>query len=492
MFLLTLGALANQGASFVEPPHLREGAVTARVVIEDPAFPENAGGGLLKLVVDGKSRRTRAQRAIKDGVTTVLSFDGSGSFRRNQDSAFALAESYVENRLPKESIGVMVFGRKAEAWAPVADNESIEANLAEARDLGAVQQETRLAAFVREAVEAASAALPRSQGGVRRVIVFTDAGEESQVFDVEEVADFARARGVIVDAVVFARPGSGSYAEDLDRVVKLTHLSGGGVIEVHGADADPNSMADLVKRVRHLYDVGAPYCGEAPPKVSVRAPDGVHTDSLVATGQAKPCPESENGAVAPRPVDVSWAAPTGKLGGLLCLALAVLVLGLLGAVGWLLASRDEGDGPPSPPSKAPVAPSPKPKPPAATPMVPSKPVDESPVFSMNLPETHLRVVEGDLPGTTRWRFAGRILRVGASAEENDVVVDLPQISSRHARFELFPSGDVFIEDLGSSNGTWVGSVRLRPNIRTQIPLGMRVSLSSQLVLVVEQPHRGRA
>src|SRR4051812_43984144 len=39
--------------------------------------------------------------------------------------------------------------------------------------------------------------------------------------------------------------------------------------------------------------------------------------------------------------------------------------------------------------------------------------------------------------------------------ENDIVLDTMVVSGRHCAFELHGIADVFIEDLGSTNGTYV-------------------------------------
>ncbi|MCB9678567.1 MAG: FHA domain-containing protein [Alphaproteobacteria bacterium] len=501
MLLLLAAALAGQGASFVEPPRMDGSFVRTRIRVEDPGTTD-AIATQFEFLLDGMPRKARGRRASGDGVTTVLTFDGSGSFRKHHDRAFDLAGAYVSGRLEGEAIGVMVFGRSAESWAPSDDLAVIEANVAAAKQLGATQQETRLAAFVREASEAASTARPVSSGGVRRVVVFTDAGEESRVFDVDEVAAFATSRGVIVDAVVFAR-GSGSYAEDLDRIARLATMTGGDVIEIHDAEMPTAALGALAQDARTLFDLHVRHCGAAPPSVAVRGPKGIHTDAVTASGQPPACEVGQREDTddasfvleTREPGLLSPDGPGGRLAGLLCLSLAILVLVLLGVAAWGLASRDgiqQAPPPPAPPPEPPDAPSGEQPTPAEPPAAPADGDTENSAFSMHLPETHLRVVGGDLPRGTRWRFAGRILRVGASAEDNEVVVDLPQISSRHARFELFPSGAVYVEDLGSSNGTWVAQKRLRPNVRTEVPHGASVALSSQLVVVVDQPHRGEA
>ena len=112
----------------------------------------------------------------------------------------------------------------------------------------------------------------------------------------------------------------------------------------------------------------------------------------------------------------------------------------------------------------------------------------TPELPRELPETHLIVASGEGLVGRRWRFTGRILRIGAAAD-NDVVVELPQVSGQHAQFELFVSGDVYVSDLGSTNGTWHQGDRLPSGGRVQVRPGDRVALSRQLVLELVQPGR---
>ena len=83
--------------------------------------------------------------------------------------------------------------------------------------------------------------------------------------------------------------------------------------------------------------------------------------------------------------------------------------------------------------------------------------------------------------------------------EGDVLVDDEEVSRRHARVR--PAGDVVeIEDLGSSNGTWVNGTRI--SVPTKIGAGddvrigrtaLRVEVARTNPFVPPQaPRRGRA
>src|SRR5690606_6920421 len=116
-------ALADQGLAVVDPPAGANGTLTARVRVLDDGI---AGRPELQLVVDGAPGPSTARQAAQDGLVTVLSFDGSGSFRAHHGRAFTLAASLVAARAPTEAVGAMVFGRTARTWAPSPDPAVIQ------------------------------------------------------------------------------------------------------------------------------------------------------------------------------------------------------------------------------------------------------------------------------------------------------------------------------------------------------------------------------
>ena len=69
--------------------------------------------------------------------------------------------------------------------------------------------------------------------------------------------------------------------------------------------------------------------------------------------------------------------------------------------------------------------------------------------------------------------------------KNDHVLDVPTISGTHAEFQIFPSGDVWVRDLRSSNGTRVNGVRVPPGKKAKLGQGDRVALGPEALFVVE-------
>lgn len=69
-----------------------------------------------------------------------------------------------------------------------------------------------------------------------------------------------------------------------------------------------------------------------------------------------------------------------------------------------------------------------------------------------------------------------VVHVGR-APENDLVLPHPTVSSRHARITRLPDGSVRVEDLGSTNGTYVDGERVGPRGAIAQP-GQRVSVGA--------------
>lgn len=103
-----------------------------------------------------------------------------------------------------------------------------------------------------------------------------------------------------------------------------------------------------------------------------------------------------------------------------------------------------------------------------------KPVE--PEAPARKPATALQVVEGPLAGR-EIKLAGQPILFGR-AQDATVVLEDDYASGRHAR--LFPQGSRwFIEDLGSTNGTFVGENQLaRPQ---QVDIGQRIRIGKTVL-----------
>ena len=90
--------------------------------------------------------------------------------------------------------------------------------------------------------------------------------------------------------------------------------------------------------------------------------------------------------------------------------------------------------------------------------------------------THLLVVDGENPGT-RAELADAPLLIGRGSDAA-IKLDDDYVSTRHAR--VAASGDEwFVEDLGSTNGTYIGTVRITQP--TTITLGTQVRIGKTIL-----------
>jgi pSer/pThr/pTyr-binding forkhead associated (FHA) protein len=90
--------------------------------------------------------------------------------------------------------------------------------------------------------------------------------------------------------------------------------------------------------------------------------------------------------------------------------------------------------------------------------------------------THLIVIEGDNTGA-RAELSDAPLLIGRGSDAA-IKLDDDYVSTRHAR--VAASGDEwFIEDLGSTNGTYVGTVRITQP--TTIGLGIQVRIGKTIL-----------
>jgi two-component system, cell cycle response regulator len=92
---------------------------------------------------------------------------------------------------------------------------------------------------------------------------------------------------------------------------------------------------------------------------------------------------------------------------------------------------------------------------------------------------YLIVVSGGIPGAMIALARGST-RIGRS-RENGVVLQDPSISRRHATIVADSSGDVWITDLASTNGTFLNGAPLGPHSPQRMHDGDRIQLGGSLV-----------
>ncbi|MFC0596892.1 FHA domain-containing protein FhaB/FipA [Streptomyces palmae] len=91
--------------------------------------------------------------------------------------------------------------------------------------------------------------------------------------------------------------------------------------------------------------------------------------------------------------------------------------------------------------------------------------------------TKLVVTEGSLTGTTV-ALQGQTITLGR-AHDSTIVLDDDYASSRHARIYPDRDGQWIVEDLGSTNGTYLDRTRL--TAPTPIPLGAPIRIGKTVI-----------
>lgn len=100
---------------------------------------------------------------------------------------------------------------------------------------------------------------------------------------------------------------------------------------------------------------------------------------------------------------------------------------------------------------------------------------------MAITKFQLTMRSGPTPGETYPLYADEIL-LGRDLA-NDIPIGQPEVSRRHARF-FKDGGDIYIEDLGSTNGTFINGSRI--SSPQQLRPGDAIMVGENIVLVFEK------
>lgn len=492
-------------------------------------------GGLLTLVVldDSGSYRNKAG--------TVL--------------ARPLLQGYVSALGPNDRIGLVVFGTDAKAYPIRTSGTDFLADLADPQRQSAAGRANLRATNLLSGLSAALGVLrkeqeeKRVQPGLAEIILLTDAGDEAGVdtSDWRSVLTDSEARGVRVSAIISDMATSAGAAQRLASLTRLRELSE----KTYGLYDNSNSVVSALSTLRTARDrqkswltVEAELCGIAaasgsgPPQTDARveyAPGGARQAWSGARSfrpqwtpaSAAPCPslipcspscrlweQCTAGTCEPRACTANeQCGPTARCVAQRCervadpqpLWLWALLGGLLVLLGglatFLLLRKRRSDGQeakkPEEPMLPPVEPPLKPADPPAVVPVAVAGAGAAAVAPLldPLPETHLVAIGGRVNIGEKWRLHKAKVYVGGSSapeDGNDIVFSLPQVSTKHALFESYPSGALWLTDLKARNGTYLNGRKLEPGERVALKPGDQVKLSQQLILEVQRPGAGKA
>ena len=499
----------------------------------------------------GRARDVDVKRnGTRGGMTTIVLLDISGSYIGKDGAgrtvAFPTIKRYLSHlSFPADQIALFPFEADAQPSgfhhdpAPfLKEVERAERQKAKGR--------TNLIAGLRAALKEA----PEAPGLVE-VVIFTDAGDEANDTKKgwEEVVEESVRRGIRFDVVTIKatpkdfRDGDkpSAWLASHNHLAELSNRTHGRFVD---DVADPAQVDTLLEKSRSDSQgwlvVEAKLCGAgATGDIDARveyAPGGGATTGYTRTEKFSPQLDADSKTacegIVCLPTCPSWQACTNKSCGpkqcsapencapdgvcgadKLCApvpqsrswiwalaagGLLLLVLGIFALTRRTKATPIEQpaivDVTP-PPVAMVVEPVPAAEPPPAVESEPiAEPVSAPAIQAQNalehLPETHLVAVGGEITHGEKWRLHKRKMQVGGSsdpADGNDIVFAVAKVSGRHAQFDLYPSGDLWVTDLGSSNGTFVDGRRITQGERVKLQAGTQVKVSQQVILEVVRP-----
>ena len=94
-----------------------------------------------------------------------------------------------------------------------------------------------------------------------------------------------------------------------------------------------------------------------------------------------------------------------------------------------------------------------------------------------------KILQLESVGTGKIFYLDSGATLGREAEEKDFLADFPTVSRKHARF--FFSDGWTVEDLNSTNGTWLNEKKLSPGEKFKINPGDQIALSHSCVFRVQ-------
>ena len=527
MILLILTALALAGSlsahiTFAGSAESGSGRVQLELTdadLIDDLGPHPDPARFRAIVGSGGARVDAVQPVAGEPIYTVMAFDRSGSFRAGWAQAFGLARVFA-SAMPTDgthTVAVMTFHGEQTFHGTATTPDALRALLAEVEAMGTLgsTSETSLMSAVKDGARYAAEHQPT--GGARQLIVFSDAGEEGQIFTLDETIAYARSLGCPVHPVVLktvASAGSSkakAFSVSNDRMKKLAEETGGRHLHVKSAAQARARMIEHATIAERLWWLQLRYCNVS--SSNIRFTDTVQIEVLKgsevpARTEAAPFRQHAAGAATqscsalpplPPPSDASSGADDGDAGSTAAAGdrdwLLPSILGLLGLLGLLgafllyaLFGRKREEAEDAPPAADPEPP-PEPEPvvsPEQDSIAPPPAAWVNPL-GRPLPETRLVILNGPPGMEPFYRIHKKPFTIGADASRQlDLLFEVPQISGLHATIELYPKGTMFLTD-HSRNGTFVDGRRLQRGERVVVKAGQRIGLSSHVLVQLEQP-----
>ncbi len=318
----------------------------------------------------------------------------------------------------------------------------------------------------------------RDDTGLKRLIVITDGRDDGSSITEQVIASKANAQNISIDAI-----GFGNVADrDAQLLAGLTKNTGGHFILARNAQ-------ELSRELYKLFNLPAPRMFDVLFSYDVSA-DRHQVNSaqleFTPTGKAPVFQTIVYGLSAPRIADSSTPASGHKnsegnfdMGTLLGILIGIAVVVVI----YVMMKKR-----PPPPSPPPPLPSPS-FPPAPPP--PPKRARTSvgftfPTPGQGRPAAFLYCLSGPAKGR-QYPIEQANYRIG-SGEENELQLSDDYLSHRHASI-MYDSGNLYLSDSDSRNGTYLNDARLDQTARALSP-GDRIQVGkSTLELLAPDENR---
>lgn len=368
------------------------------------------GVGDFRVTEDGKPVvDLQVRPSFRDGgsLAVVLVLDTSFSMKGEPlDGAKGAARSFLDRLGPDDRVALVTFGR------PPVERAAFGAPSA-LTGIEALEAAGYTALY--DAINLGVARLASETAKARAIVLLTDGGDDGSSLGFDGVRQVVAASGLPVHAVGFLSPEFAAPP-----MQELAQVSRGSYRET----GDPGELAALYRNIAD--ELVAEY------RVSYRssAPTGRHRLEIVATagGVDRSADRSFDvvaGAEQPLSDPVVTADDDEPA---LAPILALVAIGTAVIVGGLVVGARRARARPPPPAPQPVA----------SPAAHAGPFLEG--AGVSIPLT-----------------AGSML-IGRDPTAQ-VIVDDPTVSRYHAKLQVGPDG-IWVEDLGSSNGTLLNGVRV--------------------------------
>ena len=411
---LVLGLALAQAAGMVEirdvaPERYPDVSAVVRVLDERGRAVPGLAASDFRVSEDGKPVDDIVVRpSFREGgsLAVVLLVDTSFSMKGAPlDGAKAAARAFLERLGPDDRVAVITFGRPPVQHAAFGPPSAI-----------AGVDELQAAGYTAlyDAVNLGVARLASETAKARAVVVLTDGGDDGSQLDFGGVRQAVAGGGLPVHAVGFLSP---EYAAP--PMQELAAISKGSYRET----ADPAELASLYRQIADelVAEYRITYRSSAatgPHRMQITA---VRGGSMLSADRAFDVVAGAPVETVPAEAEEDAQPPLGPIFALVGLVLVAILVRL--ALG---AGRARSMPPPL------VAPPATPGPPYTGPVLEGS--------GVSIPLTDGSMLIGRDPAA-------------------QVIVDDPTVSRYHATLQVGPDG-IWVEDLGSSNGTHVNGVRV--------------------------------